>query len=271
MTPLLGLLLRVGSGSPSREQNWTDDVPEYRIDDLASAAGMTTRNIRAYQSQGLLPAPRREGRVAFYSEVHLARLRLIGSLLERGYSAAHIEELIGAWEGGRDLSDVLGIERALVTPFSDEVPTYLPLREVRDTLGGRTQLARAEELGIVRREGKDRVRVERPRLLGAMGELRTMGVTVDESLALYEVVRPLLDQIADRLVGVAVEVLTGNRGTEFDPTDEELAALVPTLERMRVLAMTTVTGGLAQAMEESIERVLGVWFGVLRDRAAQQE
>ena len=32
MTPLLGLLLRVGSGSPSREQNWTDDVPEYRID-----------------------------------------------------------------------------------------------------------------------------------------------------------------------------------------------------------------------------------------------
>jgi DNA-binding transcriptional MerR regulator len=244
-------------------------VPDYRIDDLASAAGMTTRNIRAYQSQGLLPAPRREGRVAWYSEVHLARLRLIGSLLERGYSAAHIEELIGAWEGGRDLSDVLGIERVLVTPFTDEVPTYLPLREVRETLGGRARLARAEELGIVRREGKDRVRVERPRLLGAIGELSSMGMGVDRSLELYGTVRPLLDQIADRLVGVAVDVLTDEQRADFDPTDEELAALVPTLERMRVLAMTTVTGGLAQAFEESIERALGTWFAVLRDRAAE--
>ena len=267
--PLLSLLVRVASGSPSHDGPRDRHVPDYRIDDLASAAGMTTRNIRAYQSQGLLPPPRREGRVAFYSEVHLARLRLIGSLLERGYAAAHIAELIGAWEGGRDLSDVLGIERALVTPFGDDVPTYLPLREVRETLGGRGRLARAEELGIVRREGKDRVRVERPRLLAAFGELATMGVGVEESLALYASVRPLLDQIADQLVEVAVDVLTGRTGADFDPSDEELAALVPTLERMRVLAMATVTGGLAQAMEESVERALGTWIGVLRDRAQE--
>ena len=243
---------------------------EYRIDDLAAAAGMTTRNVRAYQSQGLLPPPRREGRVAWYSEVHLARLRLIGSLLQRGYGAAHISELIGAWESGRDLSDVLGIERVLVTPFTDEVPTYVPVREARETLGGRAGLERAEELGILRREGRDRVRVERPRLLGAIGELATMGVTVEQSLDLYASVRPQLDHVADELVGVAVDALTGRQREAFDPTDAELASLVPVLERMRALAMTTVTSGLAQSLEESIERALGTWVTVLRDRAAEQ-
>ncbi len=267
---LAHLLLRVASGSSDRDPRREGDVPDYRIDELASAAGMTTRNIRAYQSQGLLPPPRREGRVAFYSDVHLVRLRLIGSLLQRGYGAAHIAELIGAWESGRDLSDVLGIERVLVTPFTDDVPAYLPLREVRQTLGGSKAVARAEELGILRREGKDRVRVERPRLLSAIGELTTMGVGVDQSLQLYASVRPRLDQIADELVGVAVDVLTDRQREEFNPTDEELAALVPVLERMRVLAMTTVTSGLAQALEESIEGVLGTWFTVLRDRSVSE-
>ena len=265
----IGLVLRVASGASDRDRR-EGDVPEYRIDDLASAAGMTTRNVRAYQSQGLLPAPRREGRVAYYSDVHLVRLRLIGSLLQRGYGAAHIAELIGAWESGRDLSDVLGIERALVTPFSDDVPAYATARDVRATLGGSAAVTRAEELGILRREGKDRVRVERPRLLAAVGELATMGVTVEQSLDLYASVRPQLDHIAEELVGVAVDVLTDRQREEFNPSDEELASLVPVLERMRVLAMTTVTSGLAQSLEESIERALGVWFTVLRDRAADE-
>ncbi len=241
-------------------------MPEYRIDDLASAAGMTTRNVRAYQSQGLLPPPRREGRVGLYSEVHLARLRLIGSLLERGYSAAHITELIGAWEQGRDLSDVLGIERVLVTPFGDEVPTYLTTDAVVEILGDEAALDRAEELGLLRREANDRLRVERPRLLSAIGELAGMGVPVHTSYEIFEKVGPLLDRIAYTLVGAAVDVLTAEQGADFNPDDAELAALVPTLERMRELAMTTVQGSLARSMETSIERVLGDWFQVLRDR-----
>ncbi|MFB9386717.1 MerR family transcriptional regulator [Pseudonocardia petroleophila] len=36
---------------------------EYRIDELAHTAGTTVRNIRAYQDRGLLPPPRRVGRV----------------------------------------------------------------------------------------------------------------------------------------------------------------------------------------------------------------
>ena len=58
-----------------------------RIDELARLAGATVRNIRVYQDRGLLAPPRRDGRVGIYTDAHLARLRLIGQLYKRGYSA----------------------------------------------------------------------------------------------------------------------------------------------------------------------------------------
>ncbi len=91
-------------------------MTDYRIDDLARAAGMTTRNVRAYQGLGLLPSPRREGRIAVYTDVHIDRLKLVGSMLERGYGTAQIAELVAAWEQGRSLGDVLGVHQASVSP-----------------------------------------------------------------------------------------------------------------------------------------------------------
>ena len=47
------------------------------VTELADAVGMTPRNIRAYQSRGLLFPPTISGRVALYSGAHVARLELI--------------------------------------------------------------------------------------------------------------------------------------------------------------------------------------------------
>ncbi|HLI02098.1 MAG TPA: MerR family transcriptional regulator [Acidimicrobiales bacterium] len=82
---------------------------EYRIDELAGLAGTAVRNVRAYQDRGLLPPPRRQGRIALYDQAHLTRLRLIGGLLARGYTLTNIAELVAAWEEGRDLREVLGV------------------------------------------------------------------------------------------------------------------------------------------------------------------
>ena len=54
------------------------------MDELATAAGITVRTLRFYRERGLIPPPRREGRIAWYDEHHLARLRTIAALLERG-------------------------------------------------------------------------------------------------------------------------------------------------------------------------------------------
>ena len=92
------------------------------IDQLAREAGVTTRSIRAYQTSGLLPHPRLSGRVGVYDDGHLARLRYIAHLQERGFSLAAIRDLLTAWEQGRSLSDVLGFEDALTAPWTDEAP-----------------------------------------------------------------------------------------------------------------------------------------------------
>ena len=89
---------------------------EYRIDDLARLAGTTTRNIRVYRDRGLLPPPLRVGRIALFNDTHLTRLRLITSMLDRGYTIAHVREMLSAWEEGKNLGDVLGLETAIVGP-----------------------------------------------------------------------------------------------------------------------------------------------------------
>jgi DNA-binding transcriptional MerR regulator len=66
----------------------------YRAADLAAELGISVQLLRAYQSKGLLPPPRHEGRVAWYGPHHLERLRHIRHLKERGYSLRMIEEVL---------------------------------------------------------------------------------------------------------------------------------------------------------------------------------
>jgi DNA-binding transcriptional MerR regulator len=67
----------------------------YRATDLAAEVGISVQLLRSYQSRGLLPPPRHEGRVAWYGPHHLERLRHIRNLKERGYSLRMIEEVVG--------------------------------------------------------------------------------------------------------------------------------------------------------------------------------
>jgi DNA-binding transcriptional MerR regulator len=63
---------------------------EYRVRDLALAAGVTVRTVHYYIAEGLLPPPLGEGRRARYTTGHLARLKLIAALRDEGLSLAAI-------------------------------------------------------------------------------------------------------------------------------------------------------------------------------------
>ena len=54
--------------------------PAYSLAELADLAGVTTRTVRYYLSQGLLPAVGQSGPGSKYDDRHLARLRLIRRL-----------------------------------------------------------------------------------------------------------------------------------------------------------------------------------------------
>ncbi|MDT4926582.1 MAG: hypothetical protein QOG01_4295 [Pseudonocardiales bacterium] len=242
---------------------------EYRIDDLARAAGMTTRNVRAYQDRGLLPTPRRAGRVALYDDAHLARLKLIGSMLSRGYTTAHIAEMLHAWEHGKDLADVLGLEEALGKPWSDDRPATTSIKEVRALAGDKASFDRLVSLGLVRVQGTRAV-VQRPQLLAAFAELRDFGMPTATVLDLYEKVQPSIDDISLKLVLAAAEHITSLKGENWIPTGDELGELTTMLARFRQLATTSMQQSLASSMEKSIERVLGTYLTHLADGTAEQ-
>lgn len=82
---------------------------EYRVEDLAQHAGIRVDTVRYYQGRGLLPAPRHEGRVAWYGDHHLDRLARIRELRDQGLTLALIDRLLSQKESdpGTSLVDAL--------------------------------------------------------------------------------------------------------------------------------------------------------------------
>ena len=95
-----------------------EEKQEYTVEELALAANTSVRNIRAYQDKGLLPPPTLRGRKGIYNNQHLSRLRVIANLLDRGYTLASILDLISGLEQGVGLSEILGMESAINSPWA---------------------------------------------------------------------------------------------------------------------------------------------------------
>jgi DNA-binding transcriptional MerR regulator len=74
---------------------------EYRVEDLAAAASVGVDTVRFYQGRGLLPPPRREGRLALYDGDHLERLRRIRELQRQGFTLAQIRRVLEQGNGAR--------------------------------------------------------------------------------------------------------------------------------------------------------------------------
>ncbi len=81
---------------------------EYRVEEIARAAGVSVDTVRFYQSRGLLPPPERRGRTAIYSDQHLDTLRRIRALNRQGLTL----EAVGRLLAGEAESD--GIRASLL-------------------------------------------------------------------------------------------------------------------------------------------------------------
>lgn len=232
---------------------------EYRIDDLARMAGTTTRNVRVYRDRDLLPPPRRVGRVALFNDTHLTRLRLITSMLDRGYTIAHVKEMIGAWEQGKDLGDILGLESAIAGTWTTERPHTMPRADAERLIDDPQALRRLVELGVIRLDGADgsRATITRPKLIEAFNEIRGYGIGVDKLIDLYEQTLPHIDAISQLLVRAGAEhVLTRVQPGAPLPADTEIAELIGMLVRFRTQAVASVTATLASSIESTIESMV---------------
>ena len=224
------------------------------IDELAREAGVTTRNIRAYQTRGLLPSPRMEGRVGYYDEGHLARLRYIANLQERGFSLAAIQCLLDAWEEGRGLNDVLGFEEALTAPWSDESPERVSvewlLERFPEAMDDLSLVQRAVTLGLLT-EVDGQFEAPSPRLLRIGAELVAAGVPLAAVLEEYERLVTDADRIACRFVDL-FESNVWEPFVEAGMPPERLAEVTGALQRARPTASMAMDAALAHAMERAV-------------------
>jgi len=210
------------------------DKREYRMEELARLAGITVRTLRFYRERKLIPPPRREGRIAWYDDHHLARLRTIATLLERGHTLTGIAELAEALDHGRDVADVLG-----VAPPTEEEPVRLTPEELAARFEGEVtpeNLAAAMELGYLGTDGDEIVHISR-RLLDVSSELVREGIPLGEVLAAGKRVREHVDDLAEMFAALVLR-----HATE------------PDLHRLRPLARSVVEAELSLALDRRLRK-----------------
>lgn len=240
---------------------------EYRVEELAEAAGIPVRTLRFYRERRLLPPPRRDGRIAWYSDSHLARLRTIAALLERGHTLGGIAELITAWENGRTLNGVaelLGVGDTLAAPWSDETPVVLTPQELADYFGedaSPENLTAALEIGYISVAGESALHTSR-RLLDVSAALVREGVPLAAVLAAGREVRGHVDAIAEVFTQV---VKTHVLGPLDDVAPEQAQRISDAMQRLRPLAKDIVDAEMSLAMERRVRTEIDGW---LRRQAA---
>ncbi len=228
--------------------------------ELAKEAGVSVRTLRFYRERKLLPPPRREGRIAWYGDAHLARLRTIGALLDRGHTLGGIADLIAAWENGRDVGELLGLESAIATPWSQETPVRLSPEELADSFGAdvtAANLAAALEIGYIAVDGENVVHISR-RLLDASAALVREGVPLAAVLAAGREVRGHVDALAELFTGMICDHVIDPGAAE--PAPGGATRISDALDRLRPLAKNVVEAELSMAMDRRVRVALDAWL-----------
>ena len=226
---------------------------ELTVDELAARTGMTVRTVRFYASEGLLPAPRRRGRVAYYGARHRLRLDLIRTLQDHGYTLSAIQRVLdripedappaeyavqsavlAPWLPDRtEELDRAGIERRIGRPVTDEQLDYLAT------------------IGAVERRADGRFRVS-PAMLGHAVELLELPVpqeVLGESAA-------IIDEHATAVANGLTELFARAIWGPYQRGELGHEDVVAILDRMRPLALQGLLGAFARAADEAAHRRL---------------
>jgi DNA-binding transcriptional MerR regulator len=117
------------------DQVGTEDPTGMTIDELAAAAGTTTRRIRSLQTLGLLPHPEVQGRTGVYGGRHRNRLSAVLRLQDEGFSLESLRVLLHALDAGRSLAAVLGLPGPLPAALGSSDPAGEPGTDTAELYG----------------------------------------------------------------------------------------------------------------------------------------
>jgi DNA-binding transcriptional MerR regulator len=167
---------------------------EMTIDQLAQRVAMSSRNIREWQRQGLLPPPGRRGRVGIYSDEHIARIRRVQQLHSEGFPLDLIRRMIDTGIGNE--SDIRHLAAEVLAPFSTAGPTTVTRAELDNRLGAGAA-AQLAKLGLIADADDDPVSVSDAEVLDLIEGLTGMGISLERLVATLVDVRGHQRCIAD--------------------------------------------------------------------------
>jgi len=224
-------------------------------EELAAEAGTTIRTIRFYQSEGLLPAPLREGREARYTDEHRARLQLIAELQQRGLRLSAIADLLRQAPEGT-AAEWLGLGETLERPWSEDRPRLLSEAEIAQRLTDLPDgtLAGLEQGGIVERRSDTTpvvYLVPSPAMLDIALESVRLGLDLETGARLRDLLTERLRQLATELVDRFTDDVSLRHLAEAGP-----AGLAALLDQLRPLTRRTVDVLFAHEMERAQRALL---------------
>ena len=249
----------------------TESLPGVTIDELAQRTRLTVRNIRAYQSRGLLQPPELRGRTGYYGEEHVARIELIRELQSEGFNLAAIRRLI---EGaGGETEEVLRFTQAVREPFEQEESREVGLDELSQMWGDRADpriLQRALELGLLRELGDDRYEERSPRLGRAGLELARLGIDPETGLDVIAAARRHAEGVADEYVQLFLNEIW-QPFVDAGRPQERWPEVRDALERLRPLAAEVLLAVFGLAMTEATEKAFGRELDKIEDEVRRDE
>jgi DNA-binding transcriptional MerR regulator len=212
---------------------------DYRVEELARRADTSVDTIRYYQAKGLLPPPRREGRVAWYEEAHLERLARIRSLAARGLTLATIGRLL---EGELDAADE-ALAAAVASPAGGvELLTLEELAERTSIPLALLQAVSREGLLVARRQdGQSWFTTEDVAIAAAGLKLLEAGLPLPEVLDLARRHDAAMRDVAERAVALFDDHIRQPLRTSGLDDDDAAGRLVEAFQALLPATVALVT------------------------------
>ena len=226
------------------------------IDQLAHEAGLPSSTLRLYQNRGLLPAPRREGRVGYYNAGHRDRLRLIAHLQDRGFSLAAIKEVLDHWTEGRSLSHLLGVSH--IAPGLQRRRLLLTPEAFAQRFAGveitQQDIQQAHRIGLIELDGAN-ILVSNEAFIDIGAAVARLGIPVSEILDEYQALTASVSGISERFRQVFQQHFW-DPFVEAGMSPEEIPSLSEAVAQLTELATSTVTAELHEHFAAFAEQYL---------------
>lgn len=239
---------------------------EYRVEELARAAGVSVDTVRFYQSRGLLPTPERRGRIAVYSTSHLEILGRIRELNRQGLTLDAVRRVLQAAPDAQQADAPGSASTQLLAALAEAEGERTYTREELAERSGfpRFLLESLEQLGLLQPQAADdRYTAADLESLAAARSLLEAGIPLAQLLPLAQEHAAHIERITERAVEL-FESHVRRKGADDAPGGDAVAAAF----RALLPAVTTL---VAQHFQRTLIRRARVRLEDAGDRDALRE